>query len=285
MKVGIVGGGQIGTGWANLLTRFGHSVRLFDAEPGRCRGAANLLEAVAGTQVVIEAVTEDEHAKEGVIRAISAASGPEVILASSSSSLLPSRLQQMALYPERVLVLHPLHPVEQIPVIEVVPGERSSQEVVSQAVQFVTDLGKVPVVLRREVPGYVVNRLTAALWREALDLVLTGVIEPEELDRAASKGPCLGWAVQGPFLTYHLAAAGGIGPFLEHLGPAFGRIWVDLADWTTLSEEAVERLAKDVGKAYSGRPRDTWEAERDRGLQAVVRVLAEADGLGRARRR
>lgn len=279
MKVGIIGGGMIGGGWARLLGTHGYDIRLYDDQPGRSRGAGTVAEAVAGADLVIEAVAERLETKRAVLAAAAAAAPVGALIASASSSLLPSQLQEGILHPERVLVIHPLHPVELIPVIEVVPGALTSPEVVARAKGLVTSLGKTPIVLRREVPGYVVNRLAAALWREAIDLVLSGVVDAADLDRAASRGPCLGWSVQGPFLTYQLAAPGGLGPFMTHLHPAFSAIWESLATTTALSEADIARLAAAADQAYGGVSRVELEAERDRGLAAVLAATHQANGL------
>lgn len=271
--MGIIGGGMIGSGWARLLARHGHEVRVFDRDPVRCRGAATLPEAVAGADLVIEAVVEEAAAKRTVLAAAAAAAPPGALLASSSSSLLPSALQEGLSDPGRVLVLHPLHPVELLPVVEVVPGPLTRPEAVDRARQLLLDLGKSPVVLTKEIPGYVVNRLAAAVWREAINLVLEGVADPTTLDLAAARGPCLGWAVQGPFLTYELAAPGGLGEFMAHLHPAFSDIWESLAKWTGLSAQQLDQLAKTTAAAYGKRDRSLLEAERDEALVKAATLL------------
>ena len=273
LQVGIIGGGIIGAGWTRLLRAHGHQVRVFDERPDRRDGAATLAEAVAGADLVIEAVAEREPVKQAVLMAAGLAAPPDALIASASSSILPSQLQEGVLHPERVLVLHPLHPVELMPVIEVVPGARTSPQAVERGRALILSLGKRPVLLKREVPGYVVNRLAAALWREAIDLVLNGTVDPEELDLAASRGPCLGWAVQGPFLTYELASPGGFGVFMAHLHPAFQAIWGSLSTWETIPPDAMEQLAANVEMVYGARDRAQLEQERDRALRRILGAL------------
>lgn len=221
---------------------------------------------MAGADLVIEAAAERLEVKRSLLMAAARATPEEVLIASSSSTLLPSLLQAGVRHPERVLVLHPLHPVERIPVVEVVPGAQTGPGAVARARELLLALGKVPVLLRREVPGYLINRMVAALWREAVDLVLQGVASPEEVDLALSRGPCLGWSVQGPFLTYQLAAPGGLAQFMEHLHPAFEPVWQSLADWDRIGPRERERLAELVSRAYPLERRGVWEAERDRHL-------------------
>jgi carnitine 3-dehydrogenase len=276
MNAGIIGAGLIGQGWAALLLQHGHAVRLFDERPGRCRRAASIADVVAEADLVIEAVAEREAVKRQVLGAAGAAAPAGALIASASSGILPSVLQQGVVHPERVLVIHPLHPVELLPVMEIVPGAATAPEAVERARALVESLGKQPVVLRREVPGYVVNRLAAALWREAVNLVLSGVVDVAELDLAASRGPCLGWAVQGPFLTYELAAEAGLEPFMAHLGPAFATIWKSLATFDAVPPADWARLGAATRGAYGGRPRVEWEQERDASLQAVLAAVAEA---------
>lgn len=273
MRAGIIGGGMIGAGWARLLRSYGWEALVYDDRPALCDGAASLAEAVTGAEVVFEAVAERLEVKRAVLAAAEGAAPPGALIASASSSLLPSVLQQGMQNPGRFLVVHPLHPVDLLPVIEVVPGGATASEAVARAEALVGALGKHPVVLRREVPGYVVNRLAAALWREAINLVLAGVVDVRQLDLAASRGPCLGWAVQGPFLTYQLAAPGGLGPFMEHLGPAFQAIWASLATWTQVDPADLQHLASATHAAYGGDQRTAHEAERDRLLRAVLGAL------------
>lgn len=271
--MGIVGGGVIGAGWARLFRAHGHTVRVADALPERAD--ATLAEAAEGADLVVEAVAEREEAKRAVLREVAAVAPSAALIGSSSSSILPSRLQVGVAHPERVLVLHPLHPVELLPVVEVVPGRLTAPEAVDRAAALLRSLQKTPVVLRRETPGYLVNRLAAALWREAVDLVLSGAADPAQVDLAASRGPCLGWAVQGPFLTYHLGSPEGIGSFLEHLGPAFAAIWENLSGRTRLPAEDVRKLAARVEAAYGGEDRQGLEAQRDRLLAAVLAALEQ----------
>jgi len=276
VKAGIIGGGMIGAGWARLLRQCGHEASIYDERPA-LRTAGSVADAVDGADVVFEAVVERLDVKRAVFAAVEEAAPADALIASASSSLLPSVLQAGMRRPERALVIHPLHPVDLLPVIEIVPGQATAPAALERARALVGALGKQPVVLAKEVPGYVVNRLAAALWREAVDLVLDGVVDVQQLDLAASRGPCLGWAVQGPFLTYQLAAPGGLGPFLEHLGPAFGAIWESLSRRSSLPPDEIARLAEAADRAYAGAPRQALEAQRDRGLRAVLGALAPLD--------
>ncbi|HWI53080.1 MAG TPA: 3-hydroxyacyl-CoA dehydrogenase NAD-binding domain-containing protein [Symbiobacteriaceae bacterium] len=266
---------MIGAGWARLLRAHGHEALIYDERPAYSE-APSIEAAVHHTDVVFEAVVERLDVKRKVLAHIEAAAEEDALIASASSSILPSVLQEGLQYPGRVLVVHPLHPVDLLPVIEVVPGAATAPAAVERAAALVAALGKHPVVLKQEVPGYVVNRLAGALWREAINLVHAGVVDVTQLDLAASKGPCLGWAVQGPFLTYQLAAPGGLGPFMAHLAPAFASIWASLAAWDRLPPGALESLSAAANQAYPPERRGALEAARDRKLKAVLAGLEHA---------
>src|SRR6202030_1435129 len=139
---------------------------------------------------------------------------------------------------ERCLVAHPLNPPELVPLVEVIPSEHTGVTWVTRAQDSLTTLVRMPILIRKPVPGYVVGRIAAAVWRECVDLVLTGVIDVEALDQAVSLGPALGWAAAGPHLTYHLAAGeGGVNLFLQRLLASFEEWWSDLATWHQLDHQ------------------------------------------------
>ncbi|MGH7672921.1 MAG: 3-hydroxyacyl-CoA dehydrogenase family protein, partial [Gemmatimonadales bacterium] len=148
---------------------------------------------------------------------------------------------------------------------------------VERAQEFLRALGRLPIVVKKAVPGYVVGRIAAAVWREAIDLVLTGVIDVDGLDRAVSLGPALGWASAGPHLTYHLAAGDrGVTAFLQHLLAAFERLWDGkLATWQKLEPAQQRALTQAIEKAYAGKVEMLREA-RDRRLSAILRALEQA---------
>ena len=133
-----------------------------------------------------------------------------------------------------------------------------------------------PIQLRKPVPGYVVGRIAAAVWRECIDLVLTGAIDVSDLDRAVSLGPALGWAAAGPHLTYHLASGeGGVVQFMQRLLRTFESWWTNLATWDKLEPEQQRALMQAIEKAYGGKVPMLREA-RDRRLSAILRTLEQA---------
>ena len=253
-RIACVGAGLIGHSWATLFAVKGISVNLQDlkeeiltnaltkiksnldflAEKGvirseeaekalrRIKTTTSLSDAVKDADYVQESVFESYEVKKKIFSEMDAEAPPEAILASSSSALLMSEIQKAAAKPERCLIAHPFNPPHLIPLVELVPGEKTSSETIKTTYEFMLKLGKVPVVLKKEVPGYIANRLSIRLYQEAVDLVDTGVATVEDVDRALSAGPGIRWAIMGPHLTYHLGGGpGGIEHWFETFGQAF----------------------------------------------------------------
>ena len=308
-KVAVIGAGDIGVGWAALCASAGWHVAMFDANssaselaftevPRRTRAlvelnratpgmverglleftqARSLLQAVKDADWVIEAISEDVVAKQKVTEAIEQVASADALITSSSSGLTPTEIFGRVRRLDRCLITHPLNPPELIPLVEIVPEGRTSPAAVARAVDYLRALGRYPIVLKKAVPGYVVSRIAAAVWREAIDLVLRGVISVDDLDRAVSLGPALGWAAAGPHLTYHLAASdGGVTAFLQHLLGTFEKTWeTGLATWHRLEPEQQRALTHAVERAYTKDVGMLREA-RDRRLSAILRALEQA---------
>jgi carnitine 3-dehydrogenase len=271
-RVAVVSTGVIGASWAALFLARGLDVVATDPAPGaeeRLRadvaahwpvldavtGASpdrlvftvDVAEAVADADFVQENGPEREDVKHELFAVLDAAAGPDVVIASSSSGLLPTVIARGApAHPERVLVGHPFNPPHLIPLVEVVPGEKTSEAAVERAMAFYLAVGKRPIRLRQELPGHVANRLQAALWQEAYSLVERGVATVADVDTAIAHGPGLRWAILGPFLNQHLSGGpGGIAHILEHLGPPTEAWWRDLRQ-VTLTPELVDTLVAGV---------------------------------------
>ncbi len=151
-----------------------------------------------------ESGPDQVETKQALLEQIGAALGPEVVIASSSSNLMPSAIQARCPHPERVIVAHPFNPPHLIPLVEVCGGAQTAPEVVDRAVRFYRAIGKHPIRLKKEMPGHVSNRLQAAIWREAAYLVEQGVVDVTDVDAAVAQGPGIRWALMGPMLTHHL---------------------------------------------------------------------------------
>lgn len=305
-KVAVIGQGVIGRGWTAFFASRGLQVSVFDLDPSAARAALgglaetvgflereglarqgvtaslsravnlapSLEEAVAGADYVQEAVAEDYDVKKSVFAAADRVAAPDALLASSSSGLLMTEIQKVTRHPERCLIAHPINPVYLIPLVELVPGERTAPEALAVAKEFLEGLGKVPVVLRREVPGYLENRITAALWREAIDLVHRGVASVEDVDKTIWAGPGLRYALMGPHLIYHLGGGpGGIRHFVEHLHPAFQQWWSDMSAWTSIPDGAVESLESGLEEVTAGRSYQDMVAWRDGMLVKMLKLL------------
>ena len=304
-RVAVVGAGAIGRGWAALCASAGWQCALFDTNArvanaaleeigrraralaamgraqadaveqgvGQLRMGRSLLHACGDADWVIESVKEDLHAKQRVFENLGQVARPEAVITSSSSGLPISEIASHARLQSRCLVAHPLNPPELIPLVELVPGKFTAVPAVESVRTWLRALGRIPIVLKREVPGNVIGRLAAAVWRECIDLVLSGVIGVDDIDRAVSLGPGLGWAAAGPHLTYHLGAGdGGVKSFLEQLLVSFEGWWGSLAQWTKLEPEQVQALTSQIERAY-GANLETIRDARDRRLAAILQAL------------
>jgi len=307
-SVGIVGTGVIGSSWAAFYASKGFMVKMHDIDPSLCqkgfrmakdylevlrvRGLLpenackkaiadttvvnDLTEAVKDVQLVQESAAENYEVKHQVFKVMDAETSPDVILASSSSGLLMTEIQKATQHPERCLIAHPFNPPHLILLVELVPGEQTDDNTISKMKTFFEDLGKVPVVLKKEAPGHIANRLAAALWREATDIVLKGIASVEDVDKALFAGPGIRWAFMGQHLIYHLGGGeGGIEHFIDHLGPAFEQWWKSMDTWTSLPPEAKSILAEGVKEELRGRSLTEVTQWRDDTLIKLLKLIQE----------
>ena len=178
--------------------------------------ASSLQGAVAGADLIQENGPERPDFKMKLFADIDDAAPVTSIIASSSSGITPSVMQSKAKHPERILVGHPFNPPHLIPLVEVVGGEKTSPEYIQRAMAFYASIGKKPILLKKEIPGHVANRLQVALFKEVLYLIEQDVLSVSDADAAVSWGPGLRWGLMGPTLQFHLAGgAGGIKHFFE----------------------------------------------------------------------
>ncbi len=302
----LVGTGLVGAGWAAFYAAKGFGVMLYDENATACQkghqktlsylaflkdhsllSAAdydravdavkvsdNLEQALQGAQLVQESVSERYEIKKDVFRRIDRATPPEVILASSSSGLLISELQTVMKHPGRSLIAHPFNPPHLIPLVELVPGKRTDPQTLSWAKTFFEELGKVPVVLNKEVPGHIANRLQAAVWREAIDLVLKGVASVADVDRALSAGPGLRWALLGPNMIFHLGGGeAGIKYFIDHVGVAWKDLWEDMAKWTSIPHQATDALQTGLDEQMADRTPEEMGRWRDEKIVKLRKII------------
>jgi carnitine 3-dehydrogenase len=301
-RVGIVGAGVIGGGWALHYLRAGLDVDVYDPAPdargdllrmaevswpllerlGLRAGASQqrltfhdrLDAAVADADVVQENAPEAGPVKRRVLADIDRATRPDVVIASSTSGFAMTMLQADCEHPERCVVGHPFNPPYLIPVVEVVGGERTDPAAVSWLADFYASTGKRPLRLSRELPGFVGNRLQEALWREALHMVAAGEATVEEIDASIAFGPGLRWALMGPCLTFHLAGGnGGMAHMLDHFGAALLEPWTRLQA-PELTAELRNRMIEGCLREADGRSVAELERLRD-GFLAELLVLVE----------
>ena len=199
---------------------------------------------------------------------------PDAVRASSSSSLPMTRVQKSVKRPGRCVVAHPFNPPHLVPLVEIVPGNQTTPQTVEDVRTFFNGLGKMPVVLKKETTGFIANRLAAALWREAVDLVLNGVASVQDVDRALFAGPGIRWAFMGQHLIYHLGGGeGGYDYFIKHIGKAFGDIWKDMATWNEISDDSKSKLVQGMDEVMSGKKLNDVAQWRDKKIVALLKTI------------
>jgi carnitine 3-dehydrogenase len=297
-RIAVIGGGLIGGSWSALFLNHGLDVVAYDPAPesegalrsyvsgalaqlrelggkeeGNLRFTSDLASALHGADFVQENAPEKEELKRSLLAEIDAALPLDVIVASSTSALVRSTIVADCTNKGRFIVAHPFNPPHLVPLVEIV-GEDES--VVARARFFYASVGQKPVILRREMPGHIANRLSSALYREAVYLVEQGVASVADIDAAICNGPGLRWAIMGPHMTYHLGGGtGGIAHYLSHLGPSQERRWASLGT-PTLHEEVQRKIVEGVAEEAAGRTIPVLEQERDRLLLAFLRAKAQA---------
>ncbi|MBL8708527.1 MAG: 3-hydroxyacyl-CoA dehydrogenase [Rhodospirillaceae bacterium] len=274
----VLGSGVIGASWAALFLASGRNVAVYDAlpsaekstrdyvemawpaleelglvkdkAPGRLSFHKNAAEAVKGADFVQESVPERIEIKKALYAEIEPVLDPKAIVATSASGLTLSEMQAGWENPARFILGHPFNPPHLIPLVELLGNAKTEAGVPDEAETFYREIGKITIRVNREVPGHVANRLQAALWREALHLVQTGVASVKDVDTAVWAGPGMRWAAMGPTMLFHLGAgAGGIKSFCERYTPSFNCWWDDLGTLhldDALAQQLTDGMAEDV---------------------------------------
>jgi carnitine 3-dehydrogenase len=309
-RIAVVGTGVIGAGWATRCLVRGIDVvatdpgpdaeaklraslenarpaaeELYgtsDAKPGALTFAGSVAEAVAGADFIQENAPEREELKRRLHAEIDAAARPDVIIASSSSGLLPTAIQTDCKHPERVLIGHPFNPVYLLPLCEVVGGERTSAESIDRAMAFYSSIGMYALHVRTEIEGYLSDRLQEAIWREILHLVNDGVATTGELDDAIKYGPGLRWAIMGTNQIFHMAGGdSGMRHMLHQFGPALELPWARL-EAPELTEKLIEHMVEGTQSQAEGKTVKELEQLRDNCLIDIMRALQKYEtGAGK----
>jgi len=247
-----------------------------EASMSRLRFVATVEECVREADFIQESAPEVEALKLSLHAQISAAAKPGAIIASSTSGLLPSDFYASAVRPERCVVGHPFNPVYLLPLVEVVGGANTSPEAIAAAIAIYGALGMRPLHVKKEVPGFIADRLLEALWRESLHLVSDGVATTGEIDDAIRYGAGLRWSFMGSFLTYTLAGGeAGMRHFMAQFGPALQLPWTKLAA-PELTEALIDRVVEGTPEQQGSHSIKALERYRDDTLISVLEAVAAA---------
>lgn len=300
-NVTVIGGGLIGASWAALFLAHGLHVTVQDPAPGfqdtvtkvvtrawpdlialgfavgdpdlsALYFESDIATACANADFIQECGPDRIDIKRAILIGIEAAVRPDVVISSSTSSLLASDIQRDARHPDRVLVGHPFNPPHLIPLVEIVRGDQTSDAATATARAFYDRLGREVIEVRKEVIGHIANRLSAALYREAVHMVAQGIATVEDVDKAVAFGPGLRWALMGPHLTYHLGGGeGGFRHYIEHLGPTQAARWAELGN-PDLDADTIAKLIAGVDAELATTDADTLQARRDAGLVGLLQL-------------
>ncbi len=256
-KVAIIGTGVIGAGWIIRCLAHNKIVYAFDKDPKLKNSLikeikrtwpfvkklfkknklnlknfyyfTSLEKTLKDAEFIQECATENYALKTKLMSTIGNYAKPNAIISSSSSGLLPTRIYSKCKNPQRSLIGHPFNPVYLLPAVEIVPGKKTSTKYLNQAKKFYKSISMNPIMVKKELPGYLSDRLQEALWREGLHIINEGYATTEDLDRAIEDGPGLRWSLMGTFLTFHLAGGkAGMKHMLEQFGPALKLPWTKL---------------------------------------------------------
>lgn len=300
--VAVVGAGVIGASWAALFLASGRSVAVHDISPtteafvcgyvdkawptldalGLIKAAnkdglsfhKTAADAVQGASFIQESVPERIAIKHALFREIEEALASDAVVSTSASGLTLSEMRTGWKNPARFVLGHPFNPPHLIPLVEVMGNHLTAAGVAEMAEAFYASVGKVTIRVRREIPGHVANRLQAALWREAISMVQSGVASVEDVDKAVWAGPGLRWAAMGPNMLFNLAAGpGGLGAYCEHFQDSYNRWWDDLGQ-IHFTPEIIKMLVSGVNEEAQGQSQEQLAKRRDDLVVATLKALA-----------
>lgn len=301
-RVGLVGCGLIGAGWAARFKHFGIDVVAYDPRkeagpylhemvadatgplsevyapakrPGTVTFTTDLAEAAGQADFIQESIPDREDLKREMLAKTDALAKPSTLIASSSSGLLPTRLQELCKHPERVLIGHPFNPVYLLPLVELLAGEKTNPKALEDAAAIYRAIGMHPLTVRKEVLGYLANRIQEAAFRECLHLINEGAATADELDQAIAYGPGLRWAFWGVHQVSHLAGGpGGMRHTIEHFGPAMEEPW-SYMQAPKLTRDLMESVITQTEAQAGGKSVRELQQIRDRCLVEILKGLAK----------
>jgi L-gulonate 3-dehydrogenase len=309
--VTVVGTGVIGRSWTQVFARAGCAARLYDRDPAqvkkalallatdlkrdvvdgfetaagaaacveRVSGHAELGEALRGSGYVQESGPEELAKKRAIFAELDRLADPAAILASSTSAMDMTEIAAGLPGAARCIVAHPVNPPHVVPVVEVLPGKATDPEVVSRTTAFLREVGQTPVLLKRYAPGFLLNRMQAALVREAIYLVEIGVADVDAVDAVIRDGLGLRWALMGPFGVSNTNADGGVREYFARYGKAYIELMSDLGPTPAFTPEQIERWGQATDAMTGGTPRERLRSWRDR-LVRKIRRLKQDDPTG-----
>ncbi|QCO55466.1 3-hydroxybutyryl-CoA dehydrogenase [Pseudorhodobacter turbinis] len=303
-KVTSIGGGPIGGGWAAHFLARGYDVTLYLHDPkelpafqaildtawvsltnlGLAPGASrdrlrivhDLEEAVRDAQFIQESAPENLGMKQALYKKLGEIVPEGVVIGSSTSGLMMTEIQANCATPGRCVIGHPFNPPYLLPLVEIVGGEQTDPEAVEWAGEFYKLAGKAPLLLKKEIPGFVATRLQEALWREALHMVANGEATPADIDIALINGPAPRMAVQGQCMAFHVACgAGGMATNLDQFGPALKLPWTRL-EAPELTQALRDRMVDGCNAIAGGRGFEAMAEQRDRQIVAILNALRDS---------
>jgi len=305
IRVTSIGAGPIGAGWAAHFLARGYDVCAYIHDPkeresfdaildtawislsalGLEKGASrdrlsvtsDLNMAVQDTDFIQESAPERIEIKQALYKTLGEIVPSHVVIGSSTSGLTMTDIQQNCATPERCVIGHPFNPPYLLPLVEIVGGKQTSPDAVAWAGKFYESAGKSPLIMKKEIPGFVATRLQEALWREALHMVANGEATPADIDNALMNGPAPRMAVQGQCMAFHVACGeGGMATNLDQFGPALKLPWTRL-EAPELTQELRDRMVEGCNAIAGTQRFEDMAAKRDAQIVAVLRAIRETN--------
>ena len=299
-KVAVIGAGVIGTGWiirclahnkkviafdkdiklkkkllSEIKRTWPYVKKLFNKKKLNLKNfeyATSIKEALKDVDFIQECVTENYKIKINLMSIIGKYSRPNAIISSSSSGLLPTKIYSKCKNPERTMIGHPFNPVYMCPGIEIVPGKKTKKKFLNETNKFYKSISMNPIMIKKELSGYLSTRLQEALWREALHIVNEGYASTKDLDRSIEDGPGLRWSLMGAFLTFHMAGGkAGMKHMLRQFGPALKLPWTKLKA-PKLTKKLSSKVIKGTGQQAKGKSVALLSNIRDKYLVNLLKM-------------
>ena len=299
-KIAIIGTGVIGAGWTIRLLAKNKVVNVYDPNISQLNFLKNeirrvsksvlrfyktnklninnlyfnnsIKDAVKDADLIQENTPENISIKKKIVKEISKWAKPNAIIASSSSGLLPTKIQQSCKLPERFLIAHPFNPVYLLPLVELVKGKKTKINFIKKSKIFYQSIDMYPLILKKEVEGYLSDRLQESMWRESLHILNEDLASSDDLDKAIIHGPGLRWALMGNFLTFHLAGGKlGMKHTLEQFGPTLKIPWTKLKA-PNLTKKLSNKIIRETKKQSKGTSINKLTTMRDNFIVDLLKL-------------